>query len=108
MEDDPSNSPTQDPKDPNVVKAQRALADAKGQLMDGEAIFASLLSINPSADVRSGVAEERAKLQKKIDDAMASLQKAKDALEPSNNGGRRRKTRKGKGGRKAKRGTRRH
>ena len=99
-----------------IEEAKQALAEARGRLMDGEAIWQSLLSINSSADVRSGVSEERARLQEKIDKAKAILAEAEAELKtedpgPVEEGGRRRKTRKGRGGRKtrkAKKGTRRH
>jgi hypothetical protein len=71
-------------------------------------IWASLLTNWPSAATADNVAGDKAKLVAKINDAKASLQKAEAALEPGKTGGRRRKTRKGKVGRKAKKGTRRH
>ena len=110
-DDDPSKCPDrteEEPKDQEVVKAERALSEAKGKLMEGKAIWKSLLSINPCPGLVSAIADDKKKLTASIDAAMASLQRAKAALEPGNVGGRRRKTRKGKVGRKAKKGTRRH
>jgi hypothetical protein len=97
-----------------VKKATSALANANGQLMDAAGIWRSVLSINNAPGVRAAVADDKKKLTEAIAASKASLTEAEKAvkeLEPGpvvNNGGRRRKTRKGKGGRKAKKGTRRH